>query len=169
MCNFIPYDTRLQLFFSMAVASSVAFYGLYKKPPWPRQKLFLYGFGSAFITNDVGEVGVWGMRQRWMQRLENRRGFETAMNNIEARLKKEQMDVLIKRPNPAQTTISTPIPTPTPASPPSKDRIPGETPVQWGWQSGSESTMRSTPARDTSGMFLEDPQFGSNYNLRYRY
>jgi hypothetical protein len=160
----------------MAVASAIASYGLFKKPPWPRQKMILYGFGSAFMSHDLGEVGVYGLRQRWMQRLENQRGFEMAMVNIESRLKNEQMEILTKRPGPAQTIPQTA--PPSIPSIPAKDHDLSGHSAQWSspqgdWRSDTETVPQSTPNRDNSGSFLNTrlremltvTTFNSEFNL----
>jgi len=139
---------------SMACASSVAAFGLSRKPPWPRQKLLLYGLGTAFMSHDLGEVGTWTIRQRWMQQLENQRGFETAMNNIEARLKKEQIDLLRRPKPPGMDTSKLPqIPPPPPSA---NDRGYEEFSQPWAWQSENQESSRSAPVQRTQEPEEED-------------
>ena len=130
------------------MASGVAAFGLFKKPPWPRQKMLLYGFGTAFMSHDLGEVGVWNLRRKWIQSLENQRGFELAMNNIEARLKNEQMDTLLKRPN-ARYPLPSNVPSPAPPS--NQEHLPEEPSSQWSWQSERDENGH---AHDSNGRHI---------------
>ena len=137
------------------MASGVVAFGLFKKQPWPRQRIMLYSFATAFMSHDIGEVGVWSLRRKWLQSLENQRGFKNSMNNIEARLKKEQTDTMqiLNRPIPQYSRL------PDPPSTSNSEQSHEEQSSQWNWQDGrDDSPSQSTtnkPATSCSYQFLQ--------------